>query len=125
LQHTDMTMNGRGDGLEPDLPLPMDDFDSSNADTRNLLSPMNDSKYTKADTRGKPARPAAKNTDLAKKGKAAAKENKETSKGGLTSSRKRRVETEADEEERGETEEMTQEKTRVSERTKRDADYKE
>jgi hypothetical protein len=39
LQHTDMTMNGRrGDGLEPDLLSPMDDPNTSNADTRNLLS---------------------------------------------------------------------------------------
>src|SRR5206468_1456636 len=75
LRHTDMTMNGRrGDGLEPDLPPPMDEPDSSNADTRNLLPSMDDSESSEADTRKKPAKPAAKNKAPAKKRKAPAKE---------------------------------------------------
>ena len=126
LQHTDMTMNGqRGDDLEPDLPPPMDDLGSSDVDTRNLLSTMNDSESSEADTRGKPAKPAAKNKALAKKRKAPANEKKESGKERLTSSRKRRVEAEVDEEERGETEKVTQEKTRTSKRAKQRVDYKE
>ena len=82
LHHTDMTMNGRrGDGLEPDLPSPMDDLDSSNADTRNLLSQTDDSESSEADTKEKPAKPAAKNKVPAKKRKAPAKEKKEPAKG--------------------------------------------
>jgi hypothetical protein len=133
LQHTDITMNGhRGDGLEPDLPPLMDYLDPSDADTRNLLLPMDDSESSKADTREKPAKPAAKNKAPAKKRKAPAKkrkapvkEKKEPTKGRSTSSRKRGIEAEVDEEEQGETEEVTQEKERASKRTKPHVNYKE
>jgi len=44
LQYTDITMNGkRDDGLEPDLLSAMDDCHSSNPDTRNLPSSVDDS----------------------------------------------------------------------------------
>src|SRR4051794_11148293 len=120
LQHTDMTMNGRkNDGLEPDLPSPMDDLDSSNADTRNLLSQMDDS-----ESRKKPAKPAAKNKVPAKKKKAPAKEKKEPAKGRLTSSRKRKIEANVDEEEQEETEEVTQEKAPASKRARPQVNYR-
>jgi hypothetical protein len=126
LRHTDMSMNGgKGDGLEPDLPPPMDEFGSSEADTRNLLLSMDDSKSSEADTRKKPAKPAAKNKAPAKKKKAPAKEKKEPAKGRPTSSRKRKIEARVDEEEQGETEEVTQEKEPTSKRARRHVNYKE
>jgi hypothetical protein len=119
---TDMTMNSqRGDGLEPDLPPPIDD--SSNADTRNLLSQMDDAESSKADTRKIPAKPAAKNKVPAKKRKAPAKEKKEPAKGRPTSSHKRKIEANVDEEE-GETEEVTQEKAPASKRARPQVNYK-
>ena len=95
LQHTDITMNGRGDdGLEPDLPLPMDYPDTSNPDTRNLLS-RNDFESGKADTRENPAKPAAKTRNAPAK------------KRNLTSPRKRG---------KGENKEVAQERKRTRQR---------
>jgi hypothetical protein len=117
LQHSDMTTNGqRGDDLEPDL-----------------LSTLDDSESSKASTRKKPAKPAAKNKALAKKRKALAKEKKELAKGRPTSSRKRKNEAKVGEEEQGETEEEEQEKTKevtqgeepASKRPRRVVNYKE
>jgi hypothetical protein len=79
---TDMTMNSqRGDGLEPDLPPPIDD--SSNADTRNLLSQMDDAESSKADTRKIPAKPAAKKRFRLRRGKLQPKRRKSLLKEGL------------------------------------------
>jgi hypothetical protein len=126
LQHTDITVNSRrGDDLEPDLPPPMDYPDSSNADTRDLLSPMDDSESWKADTGEKLAKPAAKDKAPAKKRKVPVKERKEPTKRRSTSSRKQGIETEVGEEEQGESEEVTQKKEPASKRTRRDVNYKE
>jgi len=109
LQHTDMTTNcRRGDDLEPDL-----------------LSPVDNSESSKADTREKPAKSAAKN-------KASAKKRKAPAKGGPTSSRKRKIEAKVDEEqgqtegeEQRETDEVTQGKKAASKRARRVVNYKE
>jgi hypothetical protein len=83
LQHTDIIPNSwKGDGLQPNLPPPMDDFDTSNPDTRNLLS---------ADTKGIPTMPAAKKKAPAEKLKAPVKKN-EPANGRPTGSRRRNVE---------------------------------
>ena len=89
--------------------------DTSNADTRNLLSPMDDFESSKADTRGKPAKPAAKNTAPAKKRKALAKEKKEPAKGRPTSFRKRGLRLRSTRRSRG----------RLKRRSKRRNNYKE
>jgi hypothetical protein len=110
LQFTDISLNHReGDILKPDPP-PMGDCDSNDADTRNLLSSMDHYDSGNADTRRKPAKPAAENKAPAKKRKAPVKEKKEPPKGRPTTSRKRKIAAEADEEEQEETEEVPQEK---------------
>jgi hypothetical protein len=125
LQHTDDTRNGRiGDDLEPKLSL-MDDPDSSNANTRNLLLPTDDPESSIAGTTKNPAKPATKN-----KGKAPAKEKKKLAKGMPTSSRVRKIDAIVDEEEEEEktkevTQKVAQKKVRASKRLKTQAAHKE
>ena len=106
--YMDVTENGlRGDDLEPELPLSVDDAESSKADTRKGSS-----------------KPAAKNKALVKGRKALTKKKQELTKGKPSNSRKRKFEAKVGEEEKGETEEATQEEGR-SKRARQDINYKE
>jgi hypothetical protein len=84
----------------------------------NPESSTDDSESRKADTREKPAKPAAKNKASANKGKTQVREKTEPTKGKLNHPHKRRIETRVDEEEQEEAEEVTQGEEPTSKRAR-------